>query len=168
METSCCMSTHWSCDCLSHVMSCNGATHTAAFLSARALLPALPTWPSCQRPGSVPWQADLPAAHLLNVEPSAGIVPRRAPVYGAGWGSSTCSAGLEEHPPYVTQIYNIVTRQVSLHYKRISCLSWISANVLFSVDKSRHEQQWSRPTGRPIAARLRCNSKAAVFWQRIS
>lgn len=63
--------------------------------------------------------------------------PRRAPVYGAGWGSSTCSAGLGEHPPYVTRIYNNVTRQVSLHYKRISRLSWIPVNVLFWVDKSR-------------------------------
>lgn len=146
MDTSCCVPQATAvCPLIGHVivcgtvMSCNGATHTAAFLSSRALFPALPTWPSCRRHGSVPWQADLPAAHLLNVERSAGMVPRRAPVYGAGWGSSTCSAGLEEHPPYVTQSYNNVTRQVSLHYKRISCLGWIPVNVLLSVDKSRHE-----------------------------
>lgn len=113
-------SLNW-CDCHT-VVSCNGSTHTVAFLSAWALFPALPTWRSCQRHGSVPGQADFLAARLVNVELSDGNAPARAQ-----WEPLSALWGQDEAPTpvqaCVTQIYNSFTRQVSLHYKHVTYFS---------------------------------------------
>lgn len=64
------------------VLSCNRTTHTAASLGAQAHVQApVPTWRSCQRHGSVPWQ---PTYHLCGV-----LHERRTEEWNcANWGAS--------------------------------------------------------------------------------
>lgn len=80
------------------VVSCNAAAHFSW-----ALLPALPTWRSCRRHGSAPWQAHFP--------PRGGTTERRdcanssryrfCPLFGGRWGLLHLLRTLHMSPRFV-------------------------------------------------------------------
>lgn len=136
------------------VVSCNGATHTFAFLSAWALFPPLPTCRSCQGRGSVPGRPGFLAPRL----PKA---PTRAPPVRTlvhSWGQDGAPPPVQA---YGSQIYNNFTRQVSLQFKHVAYFNSVSADVLFSEHKYRREQQPSGAADRPVSTCQDWDSKSA-------